>query len=89
MYPKRWDDRDHVSSREVRSPQADNDIDNDLALSERLGESTTCIITCCQIRITCIKGLHVCSVVSCAVQCSVVSCVVWCSVVCSVVWCRV
>jgi len=39
VYPKGWDDGDHVSSREVRSPQADNDIDDDLAESERLGES--------------------------------------------------
>jgi len=39
VYPKGWEDGDHVNSREVRSPQADNDIDNDLAECERLGES--------------------------------------------------
>ena len=38
VYPKGWDDGDHVISREVRSPQADNDID-DIEESERLGES--------------------------------------------------
>ena len=38
VYRKGWDDGDHVISREVWSPQADNDID-DIEESERLGES--------------------------------------------------
>ena len=40
VYPKGgWVDGDHVRHRDVQSPQADNDVDDDIEESEKLGES--------------------------------------------------